>query len=216
MKCQLIILAVVAVCMSAKAQGNCAYHIAGDLNSDCKVDLSDLAVLANNWLIDCNVDSEDPACIHYEECLPGLLQCSVGEYCNAGYCVCATGLSKCSNGCYDLATDERHCGSCGTPCANGERCINGSCVLLCQPGLSNCGGQCVNQMTDESHCGGCGHMCPSGYRCINGSCMVSCQAGLTDCAGQCVNTYYDPNHCGMCGSICDSNEYCDYGVCLPK
>jgi len=30
----------------------CEYYLAGDLNSDCKVNLNDLAVLASNWLVD--------------------------------------------------------------------------------------------------------------------------------------------------------------------
>jgi len=34
----------------------------GDANQDCKVDLFDLAILANSWLIDCNFDPDNPAC----------------------------------------------------------------------------------------------------------------------------------------------------------
>ena len=33
----------------------CAYEITGDINSDCKVDFSDLALLVERWL-DCNLD----------------------------------------------------------------------------------------------------------------------------------------------------------------
>jgi hypothetical protein len=35
----------------------------GDLNNDCKVDSADLAVLAASWLIDCELQPPDPACI---------------------------------------------------------------------------------------------------------------------------------------------------------
>ncbi len=41
----------------------CLYVLAGDLNDDCKVDFSDFALLAANWLIDCNIDPNDPACV---------------------------------------------------------------------------------------------------------------------------------------------------------
>ena len=41
----------------------CQYVLAGDLNDDCRVDLADLAIMALNWLIDCNLNPEDPACI---------------------------------------------------------------------------------------------------------------------------------------------------------
>jgi hypothetical protein len=41
---------------------NCQYVLAGDLNDDCKVDFSDLALIAAHWLIDCNRDPKNPAC----------------------------------------------------------------------------------------------------------------------------------------------------------
>jgi hypothetical protein len=37
--------------------------LAGDLNNDCKVDFSDLAIMASHWLIDCDLNPSDPACI---------------------------------------------------------------------------------------------------------------------------------------------------------
>jgi hypothetical protein len=42
---------------------NCEYELAGDLNDDCKVDFSDFEIPAANWLIDCNLDPSDPACV---------------------------------------------------------------------------------------------------------------------------------------------------------
>jgi hypothetical protein len=42
---------------------NCEYELAGDLNDDCKVDFSDFEILAANWLIDCNLDPSDSACV---------------------------------------------------------------------------------------------------------------------------------------------------------
>lgn len=40
----------------------CLYDIAGDFNSDCKVNIDDLSLMATNWLIDCDETPEDPAC----------------------------------------------------------------------------------------------------------------------------------------------------------
>jgi hypothetical protein len=42
----------------------CLYNLAGDLNDDCKVDFLDFAIMANNWLIDCMEEPDNPACVH--------------------------------------------------------------------------------------------------------------------------------------------------------
>lgn len=42
---------------------HCEYVLAGDLNDDCKVDFSDLALMAANWLIDCDQNPTNPACV---------------------------------------------------------------------------------------------------------------------------------------------------------
>ena len=42
---------------------SCGYMLAGDLNNDCRVDFSDIEILVTNWLIDCNLDPSNPACI---------------------------------------------------------------------------------------------------------------------------------------------------------
>ncbi len=41
----------------------CPYKILGDLNDDCKVDFLDFALMAQNWLVDCLVNPDDPACV---------------------------------------------------------------------------------------------------------------------------------------------------------
>ena len=41
----------------------CAYVLAGDLDNNCKVDFYDLAKMAANWLIDCDTNPNDPACV---------------------------------------------------------------------------------------------------------------------------------------------------------
>jgi hypothetical protein len=42
---------------------DCQYTLKGDLNNDCKVDFSDFAIMASRWLIDCDLNPEDPACV---------------------------------------------------------------------------------------------------------------------------------------------------------
>jgi hypothetical protein len=41
----------------------CEYVLAGDMNDDCKFDFHDFALMAMNWLIDCDVTPGDPACV---------------------------------------------------------------------------------------------------------------------------------------------------------
>ena len=47
----------------ALRRGPCQYVLAVDLNDDCKVNLADLAIMAENWLIDCSLNPSDPACV---------------------------------------------------------------------------------------------------------------------------------------------------------
>jgi alpha-tubulin suppressor-like RCC1 family protein len=60
----------------------CEYILAGDLSDDCRVDSADLqtfmeqwpdvngvnlidfALLAENWLVDCTTEPDNPACVH--------------------------------------------------------------------------------------------------------------------------------------------------------
>jgi N-acetylneuraminic acid mutarotase len=42
---------------------DCPHKLAGDLNEDCCVDFVDLAILAQNWIVDCNLTPENPACL---------------------------------------------------------------------------------------------------------------------------------------------------------
>jgi len=40
----------------------CQFDLVGDLNGDCRVDFKDVALLADNWLIDCNLALGDRRC----------------------------------------------------------------------------------------------------------------------------------------------------------
>jgi hypothetical protein len=41
----------------------CDYVLIGDLDGNCRVDFRDVALMAGNWLKDCMVNPNDPACI---------------------------------------------------------------------------------------------------------------------------------------------------------
>jgi len=41
--------------------------LTGDLNKDCIVNFNDFAIMASNWLIDCEIDPNNPACINVTE-----------------------------------------------------------------------------------------------------------------------------------------------------
>ncbi len=41
----------------------CAFDLGGDLNNDCKVNMLDFARMGSNWLIHCNTNAYDPACV---------------------------------------------------------------------------------------------------------------------------------------------------------
>jgi len=48
---------------SLALQRVCQYVLAGNLNDDCAVDFNDFAQMAANWLIDCYIETPDPACV---------------------------------------------------------------------------------------------------------------------------------------------------------
>ncbi len=42
---------------------DCQYLLFGDVNNDCRFDFYDFATMAENWLIDCRTEVDNPACI---------------------------------------------------------------------------------------------------------------------------------------------------------
>lgn len=51
------------VSITPDLEPRCPFDLLGDLNYDCRVDFSDFALMASNWLIDCEQLPVDPACV---------------------------------------------------------------------------------------------------------------------------------------------------------
>ena len=41
---------------------------------------------------------------------------------------CRDGFERCGGACYDLSSDEEHCGGCGITCRLTEQCVASACV----------------------------------------------------------------------------------------
>jgi len=58
----LVLLVVFITTVTAPGK-DCHYELWGDINGDCRVDFNDFAMFAANWLVDCELFPENPACI---------------------------------------------------------------------------------------------------------------------------------------------------------
>lgn len=58
----MMLLTVLFFCLFSLCQADCNYLVDGDLNRDCRVNLDDFAMMAANWLVNCNAAPFDPPC----------------------------------------------------------------------------------------------------------------------------------------------------------
>ena len=95
-------------------------------------------------------------------------------------------LALCGNTCFDLQTDEKHCGACDTACEPGFTCTNGVCKCGEETTCNGacCDGVCKKTFSDKNHCGACGIVCATGEFCIGGNCVSAC-AAPTPNSGDC-------------------------------
>lgn len=131
---------------------------------------------------------------------------------------------------YDLSTDLRHCGACGTVCegrGGTPRCEAGRCRIECDPGRADCDDSldngCEADLSDPSTCGGCDVMCdPAAPNCVSSgtayTCAPTCLPPRTACGGSCVDPDTSDAHCGSCGNACFSDPHgrveCRAGACV--
>ncbi len=50
------ILLVIVFSINLAIAADCHFDLPGDINNDCKTDLADFVIIANTWLIDCDVN----------------------------------------------------------------------------------------------------------------------------------------------------------------
>ena len=121
--------------------------------------------------------------------------------------------TQCGFECVDITTDPRNCGACAKPCAQGNVCVTGMCMVSCPMGLSQCNGTCANLDNDPSNCGMCKTICPKGNVCAAGKCGLGCPMGQDACSGSCVNLMSDAGNCGACAMACGQGSACVAGKC---
>jgi hypothetical protein len=135
----------------------------------------------------CACKSEGIAC-------DGDAQCCSGQCRNQTCTACPPNTVFCPDGCADLQTDPRHCGSCDRACDAGQRCVGGACVCdgtSCPRGCCAKDGSCQRGTSDQA----CG---------IGGAPCQTCDACTTCNGTQCVNAS------GCCGDA----SVCQGGRCL--
>jgi hypothetical protein len=145
-------------------------------------------------------------------------------------CACPEGKRRCNDRCVNLKTNERHCGSCSNPCAEGAECVNGIC--LCPDSRPQCG------------TGTSATCCAAGQECVDGVCQGSCPPERTltegdcNCVFVCGDPFPSPATCqdnpnclcwettegtgfcggdGDCSQTCTSSDQCPSGwKCVPN
>ena len=58
----LIVFFLITITSGLSAE-ECHYRLSGDVNGDCRVDFQDIAEVCPCWLIDCDQDPSNPACV---------------------------------------------------------------------------------------------------------------------------------------------------------
>lgn len=136
--------------------------------------------------------------------------CAVGEVCDRGVCTGVCFEGGCADG--QVCTEAGRCVDAGcesVTCAEGQRCVAGSCVgacdgVVCPPGQQCRGGRCVDLCA--------GAVCDDCTTCEEGACIPRCQ--YVDCAageaclddGRCVER--------ACADVtCPAGQFCDGGTC---
>ncbi|GAB4196860.1 MAG: hypothetical protein OHK0013_04420 [Sandaracinaceae bacterium] len=158
-------------------------------------------------------------------------------------CGCAVPFADCDgsllgpsggNGCEsDLTSSAAHCGACGEACAEGQACVDSTCV--CAPGRLDCdmvarNGCEIDGNRDVDHCGRCGVRCSvsrGSAICRDGTCRIGgCMDGWGDCRGGYADGCETPldalGNCGACGEACVAVQHaspmcvdggCNHGPC---
>jgi hypothetical protein len=126
-------------------------------------------------------------------------------------CACPEGKSRCGDRCVNLDRNERHCGSCGNRCDQGEECVNGECTPPpCPPELQNCceclyrnttTGNFVSRCESPSDIDACSQSCtgsvPEGTEYFTSNFHLATEGEVAMCA---------PTTGAITGTVCDFTE----------
>lgn len=141
------------------------------------------------------------------------IECTNGRTCQAGSCLCPTGLVYCNNKCIDPVTDPYYCGV-DAKCNNGENCTSNAVNKLCsdrkctsscpsdQP--DTCGSYCVNfEKLNIDNCADGKIKCKSGYADVDKNINNGCEVDLST----------DNKNCGGIGVACNYPQTCRGSNC---
>lgn len=108
---------------------------------------------------------------------------------------CTAPTSFCDNptGCYDLSTNNMHCGRCDVACGAGSRCEAGVCASF-------------DAGTDAP-------TCPSGFGDCDGDPRNGCEVNLANGRRE-DSVGLQRENCGMCRRNCAAPNACCAGMCL--
>ena len=170
-------------------------------------------------------------CMKEQETDCGSVHCGPHQVCNNETltCECESGYTDCGGQCYDLTSNQFHCGSCTTECrmANAEStCTNSECVNNCNKGFV------YNELTNS--CDSLWVCEPGKYDCNNNGLLCCDCAGACD-GNKCDNSLCEPlvpcreptacttsccidNMCvaqSQCSSLCDVDYHLNGDTCEP-
>lgn len=141
------------------------------------------------------------------------IECTNGRTCQAGNCLCPTGLVYCNNKCIDPVTDPYYCGV-DAECNNGKNCTSNAVNKLCsdrkctsscpsdQPNI--CGSYCVNfEKLNIDNCADGKIKCKSGYADVDKNINNGCEVDLST----------DNKNCGGIGVACNYPQTCRGSNC---
>jgi len=93
--------------------------------------------------------------------------------------------TMCPDGCYDLSTDQYHCGSCTTVCNSNQTCVSGQCSGGTTTDCTTCTSQ-----ADTGVCSSSYNACESSSECTSyTACIEGCASGDTTCTSNCASTF---------------------------
>ncbi len=133
---------------------------------------------------------------------------------------CSGGRAECGGRCVDTSIDDENCGQCGTQCADGQVCSEGSCVAV----PADCRGDegCPPQYFCDAGTGFCRLGCESNEDCAGGGfCNLETNSCACEDAAQVVCgltcTTEGPTACGQgcetCPTTANGEAFCDGGAC---